>query len=159
VSVLERAIELHTVLVTVRQIVLDKSLPDDVQELHALVGNAVESACAIAGITYADLSPSYYVVLKVGAVMGGPKVICGRYTVDLRQALQQRAQLLRGKAAGWPGLREAWIDMLCTPLQRRTTPGTHVHSPGSTRADAAAEVDAAWEYYRAAREERAARGE
>mmetsp|Transcript_158510 Transcript_158510/g.281052 ORF Transcript_158510/g.281052 Transcript_158510/m.281052 type:complete len:166 (+) Transcript_158510:1-498(+) len=67
-------------------------------------------ACNVMGASQADLGLTFRPGVSAVALVG--RQINGRATTELAAALQQRERLLSAKSAGWPALREEWVNML-----------------------------------------------
>eukprot|EP00933_Yihiella_yeosuensis_P074268 TRINITY_DN83129_c0_g1_i1.p1 TRINITY_DN83129_c0_g1~~TRINITY_DN83129_c0_g1_i1.p1 ORF type:complete len:533 (+),score=139.69 TRINITY_DN83129_c0_g1_i1:87-1601(+) len=134
-KVLQRARDIVTLRVQTRG-TID---PDDVMKL-------LSSACTEHGMLLNDLGLSFCAAVDAHAVIGC--TVSGSYTTSLREAIEHREQLLEGKAAGWPKLRQAWIQVMKAQVKRRTSRAWGQGSP-KARGNAVAEAiaDHAWQTF------------
>lgn len=134
VETLEKAIAFKTALVLLRSSLASlcgarsTSSPSTVEgPLVSKARAAIAAACRVAGIEEKDLGLSFRPVVSAVAEVG--RYIHGLVSEDVGVALQQRAELLTSKTAGWAALRVAWIQVLRKSMEE---------------IEAAAMVDSAW---------------
>ncbi|CAJ1357056.1 unnamed protein product [Effrenium voratum] len=101
--------------------------------LEERIGQAKDVALVEAGLTEAELRPSYATIVSSGSVAGAFE---SPTTASLSQALAWRRRLSAARFRGWPELRNAWVQVL-----RETRVG---FSRPLSACKAAERVDAAW---------------
>mmetsp|Transcript_107614 Transcript_107614/g.343456 ORF Transcript_107614/g.343456 Transcript_107614/m.343456 type:complete len:472 (-) Transcript_107614:577-1992(-) len=114
-EVLERARALATEAGDWTSYVADESLSNDVQRLRV----ALAAACAEQSMDVHQLGLSFCATVDCHALVGC--TVTGSYSTSLEEALRQRQQLLSARASGWPALREAWVDVMSSQVQVRTS--------------------------------------
>ncbi len=110
-STLEKAIEVHTMLVSLKE-----HVDEDATSTSDFAGSfrrAWTSAFQEHGLSVTDLTMSFYVRLSVHKFSGTH--IDVPYGFDMDLALKAREALLAAKQEGWPSFRAAWIQILTTP--------------------------------------------
>lgn len=154
---LEAAIELHTILVSIKQVVNDEvqtsgTKMKDAAVLGALVRRGISTVCAETGVTVEEIAPSYRVMIYASALTSGTTIVYGRYSTELDDALQQRERLLIAKESGWPAFRDAWVDIMQLAITPRESAWGSALSRPKTQEEAVAIADEAWTKHAAKRQ-------
>lgn len=148
VSSLDRALVFQALLTQMKRTIIAQaarlsSAAMNPEAVFAIVQGALTAACESNGVGIDELGLAYRAEVSAGRILN--RDVWGRYSLELRKALDERQVLLAGKAAGWPGLRAAWMTVLREPVLVRGAAPNWARQPPLSANAAASIVDAAWE--------------
>lgn len=137
---LERALEYHSLLVSIKQQALDA---DSSIAIGDRIRSAVDAVCRENATSTTELGLAFRAVVPVWNILR--RKITGRFSCELADVLRHREMLLNAKETGWGAVREAWVQIMQMPVVRRTSAWGFARSVPKSTEEAAAIVDAAWE--------------
>ena len=86
---------------------------------EGLVRKALADACHEQSTELEELAPSFFAYVDATKLIGS--AVCSRSSTCLDEAIHHRNLLLAGRAGGWSHFREAWLHVLQSPVQQRTS--------------------------------------